>query len=84
MDRTLIYNLEQLRSLFGSQCASKVNVPLDAIQHSLLGFALGAIGGVDPRVSQIDSNLLERPSFPPSVHPNGDRSAGPQAASRRS
>src|SRR6266849_2505790 len=76
VDRTFICNLEQLRSLFRRQFASKVNVPLDAIQHSLLGFALGAIKSVDLRVPQIDRNFLERPSFPASVHPNRNRSAG--------
>jgi hypothetical protein len=43
MDRTFIGNLQQLRSLFGRQFAGEVNVPLDVIQHSLFGFALGAI-----------------------------------------
>src|SRR5437879_9566956 len=71
-------NLEQLRSLFGRQGSSKVNVPLNPIKHSFFGFALGAIGSVDLRVSQMDSNLLERPSFPSSIHPNGDRSARSQ------
>ena len=78
MDRTLIGNLEELRSLFGRKFAGEVNVPLDVIQHSLFGFALGAVGGVNPRVSQMNRDLLERPSFPPSVHANGDRSARSQ------
>src|SRR5437879_8772924 len=83
MDGTFICNLEQLRSLFGRQGSSKVNVPLNPIKHSFFGFALGAIGSVDLRVSQIDSNLLERPSFPSSIHPNGDRSAGSQGGEQK-
>src|SRR5712691_13454358 len=83
MDGAFICNLEQLGSLFRRQGSSKVNVPLNPIKQSFFGFALGAIGSVDLRVSQIDSNLLERPSFPSSVHPNGDRSAGSQGGEQK-
>jgi hypothetical protein len=83
VDRTFICDLEQLRSLFRRQFASKVNIPLDAIQHSLFGFALGAIQGVDLRVPQIDRKFLERPCFPASVHPNRNRSAGPQSGKEK-
>jgi len=71
MDRTFVRNLKQIRSLHGRQRSSELNVSFDPIKHSLLGFTLGAIRCVDPRVPQIDRNALKRPSFPSSVHPNG-------------
>lgn len=83
MDGALICNFEELRSLFGCQWTGKMDVSLDAIKHSLFGFALGAIGGVDFRVSQIDSNILERPPFASGVHADGHRSAGPQGGKQK-
>jgi len=78
MDGAFICNFEQLRSLFIGQWSCKMNIPLNPIQHAFFGLALGAIGSMNFCVSQIYGNLLERPPFPSSVHPHGDRSAGPQ------
>ena len=78
--RAFIRNFEQLGSLFGRELANKMNVQLNAIEHSLFGFAIGAIRRVYLGVPQIDSNFLERPSLPPSVHPHRHRSAGSQGS----
>ena len=43
MHRAFIRNFEQLRSLFGRELANKMNVPLNAIEHCLFRFAIGAI-----------------------------------------
>ena len=83
MDGTPIRNLDQPRSLFGRQWPSQVDVPLNSIEHYVFRFAIGAIRGVYSRVPQIDRNFLERPSFPASVHPKRDRSAGPQAGEQK-
>src|ERR1019366_9087395 len=79
MDRAFVCNLQQLGSLFVRQWSGKMNVAFDSIEHSFVGFAFGAIGGVDPRVPQMDRNLLERPSFAASIHRHGHRSARSQS-----
>src|SRR5579863_4560907 len=65
MDRAFVGNLQELRSLFVRQRSRKMNVAFDSIEHTFLGFALGAIGGVNLRVSQMDVNFLERPCLAP-------------------
>ena len=64
MHRAFIRNFEQLGSLFGGELANKMNVQIDAIEHCLFLFAIGAIRRVYLGVPQIDSNFLERPSLP--------------------
>ena len=60
MNRAFVGNLQQLGSLFVRQRARKMNVAFDSIEHSFLGFALGAIGGVNPPVPQADRNAGQR------------------------
>lgn len=71
MDRALIRNFQQLEALFFRQRSNEVNIPPDSIKCSLFRFALGAIGGVNLRVPQVDRNLLERPALSPRIHRNG-------------
>src|ERR1017187_9693434 len=78
MHGTFICNVKQIRSLLIGQWSRKVNVPFNPIQDSFFRLALGTIDGVYLRMSQIDNDLRERPSFPPGVHPQGNRSTGAQ------
>src|SRR5579864_1279211 len=78
MDRALVCNLQQLGSLFLRQRPGKMNVAFDSIEHSFLGFAFTAIGGVNLRVSQMDRNFLERPCFAAGIHRHGHRSTRSQ------
>ena len=54
MHRAFVGNLQKPRALLGSEIALKRDGPLDVIDLALLGFALGAIGGVDFVVTQTD------------------------------
>ncbi len=79
MNRAFVGNLQQLGSLFVRQRARKMNVAFDSIEHSLFGFAFGAIGGVDLRVPQMNRDLLERPGLAAGVHPHSHRSTRSQS-----
>jgi hypothetical protein len=79
MDRAFVGNLQQLGPLLIRQRPAKMNVSFDSIKHSFLGFAFGAIGGMNLRVPQMDGNLLERPRLATSVHPHGHRRTRPQS-----
>lgn len=83
MDGAPVRYFDQPGLLLGRQRSSQVDVSLNSIQHDVLCFAIGAIGGVYLRVSQIDGNSLERPSFPPRVHSQRDRSASPQGGKQK-
>jgi hypothetical protein len=73
MDGALVSNFQQFGSLLVRQRPAKVNIAFDTVEHAFFGFAFGAIGGVDFRVSQMDRHFLERPSFAASVHRHGHR-----------
>jgi hypothetical protein len=74
MDRTLVRNLQQSQFLHIGQRPREMNVPLDAVEHAFPGLAIGAIGGVNFRVPQLDGDVFERPGFSPSVHRHSHRS----------
>ncbi len=58
MDRAFVCNLQQFGALFVRQRAYKMNVAFDSIEHSFLGFAFGAIGGVNFRVTKMDCHFV--------------------------
>jgi hypothetical protein len=83
MDRTFVGNLQQLGSLLVRQRPAKLNIAFDTIEHSFLGFAFGAIGGVDLRMPQMDCHFLERPRFSASVHRHGHGSTCTQSGEQK-
>ena len=47
MDRTLVGDLQDLRTLLLREVAGDRDLPLDPIEHALLGFTFGAVVRVD-------------------------------------
>jgi hypothetical protein len=78
MYRALPGNLEELRALLIDQRPVEFDVQLDRIYPPLLGFALGAVIGVDLRVLKPGCDASERQTFPLGIHREGHRCARPQ------
>ena len=78
MYRALPGDLEELRALLIAQRPVEFYVQLDRIDPPFLGFALGAIVGVDPRVSKPSCDASERQTFPLGIHREGHRRARSQ------
>ena len=68
MYRALPGDLEELRALLIAQRPVEFDCQLDRIYPPLLGFAVGAIVGVDPRVSKPSCDASERQIFPLGIH----------------
>ena len=83
MNGALICDFQQPGFLFGRQRPSQMDVAFNSIQHHVFGFAIDAIGSVDLRMPQIDGDVLERPSFAPSVHSESDRRARAQRGEKK-
>ncbi len=64
MYRALPGDLEELGALLIAQRPVEFDVQLGRIDPSLLGFALSAIVGVDPRVLKPSGDASERQTFP--------------------
>ena len=77
MYRALPGDLEELRALLLAQRPVEFDCQLDRIDPPFLGFALGAIVCVDPRVSKPGRDAPERQTFPLGVHREGHRRARP-------
>jgi len=63
MHRTLPADIQELALLFRRERAGEINFCVDPIQHRIcvLGYAIDTVLGVNPRVTQTDDNVLERP-----------------------
>src|SRR5262249_6658000 len=60
MDRTFVGDLQESPALLRIERAAQCDGPLDTVDHSFLGFAFLAIGGVDTGVAEFDRYPLER------------------------
>ena len=60
MHRAAVRDLEQLRPLRLVERALEADHPLDAVDLALARLAVGAVGGVDLVVLQLDLDALER------------------------
>jgi hypothetical protein len=78
MYRALPCDLEKLRALLIAQRPVEFDCQLDRIDPPFFGFALGAIVGVDPRVSEPSCDAPERQTFPLGTYREGHRRARPQ------
>jgi hypothetical protein len=78
MYRALPGDLEELRALLIAQPPVEFDCQLDRIDPPFFGFALGAVIGVDPRVSKPSCDTSERQTFT-----LGRRLPGSQRSSRR-
>ena len=78
MDGTPVRDFQKSCALILVEPALDLDVPVDHRQPDVTGFTRGTILGVDPRMSQADGHALERPLFPPRVHPHGHRRARPE------
>src|SRR5579863_2003740 len=83
MHRTLVRDLHQPGFLFFRQRACEMNFPLDAVQLASTRFAVGAIGGVDFRVPQMNGDVLKRPGLAASVHRHGHGRARAQSGEQQ-
>jgi len=78
MYRALPGDLEELRALLIAQRPVEFDRQLDRIDPPFLGFTLGAVVGVDPRVSKPSCDAPEGQTFPLGIHREGHRRARPQ------
>ena len=78
MNLTLLSDLEQLRALLITQRPVELDMQLDPIDLPFLGFAFGAIFGVDIRMLKPSGDALERQAFTLGIHRDGYRCACPQ------
>src|SRR5688572_9946396 len=78
MYRALPSDLEELRALLITQRPVEFYVQLDRVYPPFLGFTLGAVIGVDPRVLKPSCDASERQTFPLGIHREGHRCARPQ------
>lgn len=69
-------DLHQPRPLFGIEIAFECDQALDAVEHSLFGFARGAIGAMNFAVMQADRCLLKRQLLAFGIKPQRHRRAG--------
>src|SRR5215204_4658450 len=76
--RALPGDLEELRALLIAQRPVEFDCQLDRIHPHFFGFALGAVVGVDPRVSKPSCDAPERQTFPLGTYREGHRCARPQ------
>lgn len=83
MNRTFVRNLQQPGSLPIGQRPREADVPLNAVEHAFPRFAIGAIRGVDFRVTQMNRDFFERPGFAPGVHRHGHGSARTQSGEQK-
>ena len=81
MYRALPGDLEELRALLIAQRPVEFDRQLDRIDPPFLGFTLGAVVGVDPRVSKPSCDAPEGQTFPLGIHREGHRRARPKDAS---
>jgi hypothetical protein len=75
---------DQPRALFGIQFALERDHPLDAVDHPLFGFALGAIGGVNPPVPKPNLHARQRHLFAIGIEPQRHRRAGTERREQES
>ncbi len=78
MYRALPGDLEELRALLIAQRPLELDRQPDRIDPPLLGLALGAIVGVDPRVFKPSGDASEGQTFSLGIHREGHRCARPQ------
>jgi len=76
MDRTLVSDLEYLGALLFPELAGDRDLPLDPIEHALLGLTFGAVVGVDPRVAEANRHAGQRPPFPSRIQRDGHGGSG--------
>ena len=79
MYRALPGDLEELRALLIAQRPVEFDCQLDRVDPPFFGFALGAVIGVDPRVSKPSCDASERQTFSLGIHREGHRRARPQS-----
>src|ERR1700688_2137317 len=75
MHRALVCDLEQLRPRDVVEWSLQTDDPLDPVDATFPGLALGAVGGVDFLVPQVDSYALERKLLGIGVRANRHRRA---------
>src|SRR5207245_225361 len=76
MGRASVGDFHSLGPLFARQGAGKLTLPLDPIDLSYLGFAIGAIGRVNFRVVQRNRYILEWPPLSSRIERDRHRRAG--------
>src|SRR6266852_4978038 len=76
MDRTLVGDLEEFAALLLRQLVGDRDLPLDPIEQALFGLTLGAVVGVDPRVTEANRYAGKRPPFPSRVQRDRHRRSG--------
>ena len=75
MHRAAVRDLEQLRPLRRVERALEPDHPLDPVDLALARLAVGAVGGVDLVVLQLDLDALERQALQVGVEPHRHRGA---------
>src|ERR671932_2638898 len=79
MDRALLGDLQELRSLLVAQRPGQLHVQLDPVDPPFFGLALGTVGSVYSRVPEPGRHALQRPALASGVHPDGYRRARAQS-----
>src|SRR2546430_10246511 len=82
MHRTLVGDLECLAALLLGELPLQGDLALDAIEQALFRFALGAVGGMDPRVAEAYCHARERPLFPSRIQRDGRGGSGAERRQR--
>src|SRR5262249_18957539 len=76
VDRTLVGDLEEPRTLAIIESAGERDGPIDAVEHPFFGLAALAIGGVDLGVVEPHRDFVERQCLALGVEPQRHRRAG--------
>ena len=84
MHRTHLGNLQQSGPLLPGESSRELQGPLHTIEVSFFRLAFGAVGGMDPGVSEPNGHLLERPGLSSRVHATVIDAQLPSAASKKS
>ncbi len=72
MDRAAGCDFQQPGSLGLIETSLQSYFALDFMQHSVCGFAILTVLGVNPPVTQPDLNAIQRQSFPLRIHAECD------------
>jgi hypothetical protein len=83
MDWASVRHVEEPGALLVRERTTEVNVAFDAIEFSIFGFAIGAIGGMVLGVTKVDGHFFERPGFAACVHAHSHRSARAQGSQQK-
>lgn len=75
MNRAFVRDFEESRALLFLQWADELDLQLDAVESPVGRFARLAVGGVDPRMTELHGHSLERPLLASGVHRNRHRRA---------